>query len=94
MKSFINDLARLKIHSTLLSLSYVYTTENNQTYSLSSIYEYVSPSYSLEKIIGLIPIGARASGSTTIYNVIYDGTHLRTNCPANSTIYFYIAHTE
>ena len=76
-----------------MSLYWTTTTEVNQVYTVEDLYNYVTPSYELGSIIGLIPVGCRVKGESELYYAIYDGTYLRcNNAPINSTLYFYFVH--
>ena len=88
----INDLTHLSDYSTALSLYWTTTTEVNQVYTVEDLYNYVTPSYELGSIIGLIPVGCKVSGQDGLYYAIYDGTYLRCNAPINSAVFFYFIH--
>lgn len=68
------------------------TEEENITWDIGTIFEKVKPTYSLESISMIIPLGARIAGSSALYLGIYDGTYLRYDNPSGATVFFAIVH--
>ena len=49
-------------------------------------------SYTDEQVVAVVPIGARKSGSSTLYPAIYDGTYIRCEAVSGAVLYVYIFH--